>query len=103
MQLNFRAILWVFTTCLLLHINALAQPSSKISGDFAGTSFDAFVKEVEAQVPYHFYYNKKDLDSFTVNVKAVQLTVSDLLQKVFAGTHHRFAFDAQGNIFITQN
>lgn len=103
MQLNFRSILWVFAACLLIHTNGLAQQSSKISGDFSGLSFDAFVKEVEAQVPYHFYYNKKDLDSLTVNVKAVQLTVADLLQKVFAGTHYRYALDAQGNIFITQN
>lgn len=88
--------------CLVFTLVAAAQDKA-ISGEFYNIKFPDFVKQAEAGKTLHFYYNEAELDSFTVNVKLVDQTITAALQQIFAHTDFRFSIDAINNIFITKN
>ena len=53
--------------CLSIALPALTQ-TKKITGQFNKVPFPAFVKQVEAESVYHFYYDSNALDSFVLNI-----------------------------------
>jgi len=82
MQKGFRLL----GMALLLATTALAQSDKHFTESFSSLRFDAFVQKIEATSAYHFYYNEKALDSFTVNVNASNNTLPELLQQLFQNT-----------------
>nr|WP_251046957.1 TonB-dependent receptor [Hymenobacter sp. ISL-91] len=74
-----------------------------VTGDFERVPFSQFVREVETQTEARFYYDAAaPPDSFRVSVRARELTLPALLERVFAGTPYRFAVASDRRVFITQ-
>ncbi len=94
--------------CLFLVIilsfcqRAAAQKATPISGDFSNYSFPQFVAEMEIRTGCHFYYDAAEMDSFPVNIKADQETLSQLLDRLFEKTLFHYAIDTTGRVFITR-
>ena len=74
----------------------------KIQGEFNQLSLPEFFSRLEKQVPYKFYYDAAQLDSFSVQVTAHDQTLEQLLTQAFKGTDVVFSIDAEGNVFIAR-
>ena len=72
-----------------------------ISGDFTNTTFKKFIKEVEAQSKYFFYYDAAVLDSLPVKIAVSGKPLSTLLAEIFEGTGYYFGIDEGLKVFIT--
>ncbi|SDY40592.1 TonB-dependent receptor [Hymenobacter psychrophilus] len=80
----------------------LAPPAKTVTGDFTRVPFGQFVRELETQTDYRFYYDATaPPDSFRVSLAARALPLATVLQRVFEGTPYRFALTADGRAFIT--
>lgn len=74
-----------------------------INGEFYNTRFADFVKQIEANNLYHFYYDETKLDSFIINIKIVDEPITKALQLIFNNTVYHYSIDASNHIFITKN
>lgn len=78
------------------------SPANKLSGMYAGLSFDRFVDRVEAETSYRFYYKGADVEALSVNL---QLTNSDLrptLDQIFEGKGITYVIDKSNQVWITK-
>src|SRR6266404_6308371 len=95
--------LW-FIFLLLLPSVVFSQEGNtdKIIGDFKGLTPVQFFDKLEKQVPYKFYYDTAQLDSFNVQITAKGETLTDFLTEAFKGTDIHFSIERNKNIFITK-
>lgn len=74
--------------------------SKLYSVDFKQAKINDIVKDLEAKSSYRFYYDLSKLDSLSISVNATQLTINDLLKKIFETT--KVSFIIRNNyIFLT--
>ncbi len=94
-----------FITCLCCFAIAAVTTAqeTRINGDFYNIKFPQFVKQVEANTAYHFYYDEAALDSFTVNIKLVDQPLPDALKQIFSNTDFQFSIDALSHVFIAKD
>jgi hypothetical protein len=76
--------------------------TEKIEGDFKGLTLVQFFNKLENQVPYQFYYDAVQLDSFRIELTAKGETLPELLKEAFKGTDIHFSVDGHKNVFITR-
>jgi hypothetical protein len=76
---------------------------TRINGEFYNTKFDQFVKQVEINNMYHFYYDEADLGSFVINIKIVDQPITEALKLIFNNTSYRYSIDEANHVFITKN
>jgi hypothetical protein len=88
---------------LFLAGNSYAQNTAekKISIRLDSARFDDFVKQVETQTGYYFYYEKSRFDSLTLDLNVKDLSIREALDQVFKGSEFEYAIDAQKRIYIT--
>ena len=89
--------------CFILIVSHVDAQSTNITGSFSHIKFPAFVERVEANTPYHFYYDHMQLDSFEVNINVQNKPLSEVLRSIFATTSFQFSVDAMNSIFVTKN
>ncbi|MBC7849870.1 MAG: TonB-dependent receptor [Chitinophagaceae bacterium] len=77
-----------------------AQKSDLITGNFESVRFYYFARTIESTTSYHFFYDPTTLDSLTVNTKANNSPLADLLTDILKPTNLHFAIDKSGNVFI---
>ena len=82
--------------------SARKRSDKKIEGDFSGLTMSAFFLKLEKQVPYKFYFDAGQLDSFTVQIIAHGQTFPELLKEAFKGTDIHFSIDPDRNVFIVR-
>jgi hypothetical protein len=100
---NYRLLLALFFL-ILHHSFAFSQASGyKIVDSFNNVTLVEFFSRLEKKVPYKFYYQKTELDSFLLRLEVNGLTLPGVLEKAFTGTDIYFAIDEMsGNIYITR-
>lgn len=86
--------------CCMLTLTSVAQ-EQRVSGNFQSVRFSNFVQRVEQMSTYRFYFDEKLLDSFTVNVTASNITITELLQKAFDQSPYHFTISAN-KVYITR-
>lgn len=79
---------FVSCICLLVLVSlgegAFAQQQeSRITGLFAGITFDRFAELVEKDTRYRFIFKKEDVANFTVNLQANGDKLEDVLGILF--------------------
>ncbi|WP_297336825.1 TonB-dependent receptor [Algoriphagus sp.] len=84
------------------HQSLQAQQRQKISGFFAGISFDRFTERIEESSDYRFVYDQEQLAQTTVNLQAEDSDLADLLETIFSGTDFKFSIADDHRVFITQ-
>ncbi|MEQ9441371.1 MAG: TonB-dependent receptor [Cyclobacteriaceae bacterium] len=73
----------------------------RVSGNFAGITFDEFAREIEAKTDYHFYFDSLQVDTLTVRLQADNALLPELLRELFLNTDFHYAIDKQKHVFIT--
>ena len=64
--------------------------------------FKDFVKQVELQSGYYFYYDAVRFDSLTLDLDVKDLTIKAVLDQVFKGSDFTYAIDSQKRVYITE-
>src|SRR4051812_3168497 len=72
-------LIFVFTT-------ASAQKSNTVTGNFSAATFESFVKSIEEQTNFKFYYDHLQTDSLSITVNASNDSISKVLDLAFTGT-----------------
>nr|WP_317170489.1 TonB-dependent receptor [Hymenobacter terrestris] len=78
------------------------QPAKTITGNFEQVPFRQFVRELEIQTDYRFYFEAgTPPDSFRVSVRVSEQPLKRVLEQVFDGTPYRFALTNDYRVFLT--
>ncbi len=81
----------------------LSFDGKTVSGTVTGLSFQNFVKVIEKNSEYYFYYNQADTDSVFVTASVTKKSLPSFLNQLFQDTDLKYAIDAQNRIFITKD
>lgn len=73
-----------------------------VTATLRSADIDEFVRVVEQQTDYRFYYNRGQFDSFAVTITVNATPVQELLKTVFLYTDFQASFDNERNIFLTK-
>lgn len=90
---------------LLMNTRVCSQEPGdvKITENFEEVRLADFFGRLEQKVPYKFYYDPLQIDSFTLRLTVKELTLEQVLQEAFKGTDLRYSIDAgYKNIYITR-
>ncbi|MBE7170663.1 MAG: TonB-dependent receptor [Williamsia sp.] len=82
----------------------LGQEKSRlVSGDFSGLTMQEFVRRLETQTPYHFYYTSSQFDSIRINLSVQAQPLDKVLAAALpADSAFQVAIDETDNVFITK-
>ncbi|HEV9038202.1 MAG TPA: TonB-dependent receptor, partial [Puia sp.] len=83
-------------------INAQAQQTKRVTGNFEGYSFSRLMARLEALTGYHFFYDPADVDSLSIDLNVNNATVPQILDQIFQNTDFHYAIDPAGRVFITR-
>ncbi len=95
---------FLFVLFTIFHSTSSAQSKSDslITGDFKELKIDQFVRELESQIAFHFYYDEKQFDSIRITVSADHQPLPKVLQLAFANSGIYYSIDQRGNIFLVK-
>lgn len=82
--------------------SAQQQDSNLITGSFHEISFREFIKKIEAQTTFHFYYEPGQFDSTVVTISINNAHLPSVLDKVFSNTNWFYTIDKDNEVFITK-
>jgi hypothetical protein len=95
--------LCIIAVCSASFASSALSQTNTISGQFYKITFPVFVKQVEAENVYHFYYDTTALDSFVLNITLKDQPLFNALQQIFNNTDFKFSIDPMNHVFITKN
>jgi CarboxypepD_reg-like domain/TonB-dependent Receptor Plug Domain len=93
----------VFVFSLLsLAMPAVGQTTEPVSGNFEQAKFDDFIKAVESQTSYHFYYDRRQFDSLKITANYERVDISTVFDTLFRYTDYHYLIDSASHIFLTK-
>lgn len=102
MKNGFCLILSFIVLFACSRVSAQEQQNDLITGDFHDIPFGEFIKKLEAQTAYHFYYDPLAFDSITVTVTVKEVHLPAVLDKVLGSANCFYSIDKDNDIFITK-
>jgi hypothetical protein len=94
---------FIFCLILIFHFSSVTYAQDKkpelVTGDFRGLGINEFVRQVEAQTSYHFYYDPAIFDLVVINAEIKGLPLSEALDRIFANSEYSFSID-QNRVFL---
>ncbi|MBE9465299.1 carboxypeptidase-like regulatory domain-containing protein [Dyadobacter subterraneus] len=97
---NFTILICILFFSQLARGQNVAEPRITIHLDSA--RFNDFVKDVEKQTGYFFYYDAARFDSLTIDLDVKDQTIRTVLDQVFRGSDFTYALDAGKRVYITE-
>ena len=92
------ALLLTITSSFLSY----GQPAEPlISGNFQGLNVEQFVRRLEAQTPYRFYFDSAAVKHVLINLEVREQPLTSVLSQAFRPVGLQFAVDEERNVFIT--
>src|SRR5215472_2906874 len=91
--------------CIFCHAFSYAQvrTDTLVTGNFNNVKVEQFVRELESQTSFHFYYDPRQVDSIQVNVSVEKKPLEEVLELAFANSDIHFSIDQHHNIFLTKS
>ena len=90
------------SVCCLRQSFAQTEPEKKITMRLDSAKFHEFVKQVEAQTGYYFYYDASKFDSLALDLNVTNESLREVLDQVFKGSDFQYAVDAKKRVYITE-
>jgi hypothetical protein len=100
MRFIYRFVLLI-ACCCMSYLSYGQQAEPLLSGSFQNLSVERFVRQLEAQSPYRFYFDSAAVKKVSVNLTVQQQPLASVLSQAFGQTDLRFAVDAENHVFIT--
>lgn len=82
--------------------HAQKNKNELITGAFRSADIEEFVKAIETQTSYQFYYDRAQFDSFAVTITVNAMPLHELLTTVFLYTDFHASFDNEQHVFLTK-
>jgi hypothetical protein len=103
--MRLRHIIFTLSLSLILGESFSQEKSreEKITGIYAGISFERLVNQLESNTSYRFFFKNTDVQDLVVNLSARDNSIQQLLEGVFDNTNLRFSIDDQKRVFITKD
>jgi len=74
-----------------------------ITGDFKELKIERFIRELESQTGFHFYYDPNQFDSLQFNFSIKDQPLQKVLELAFSNTSFHFSIDQHNNVFLTKD
>ena len=102
--MKFKYLLFILSFSLITTSRSYAQTPGlpRVTGEYRNLSMDTFLRQLEQQTGYHFYYNVLQFDSMQVNLSLKDKPLQDALKTAFAGTGIAFSIDRENHVFINK-
>jgi hypothetical protein len=92
----------IFMLICLSSLGVSAQDNKTISGNFTNYTFPRLVREIEAQTPYHIFYDSAETDSLEINLAADRSTLQQVFDLVFKNTDIHYAIGNNNSVFVSK-
>lgn len=73
-----------------------------VTAAFRNADIDEFVRQVEQQTNYTFYYNHAQFDSFAVTITVDAMPLPELMKTIFLYTDFQASIDNEHHVFLTK-
>src|SRR5438477_1393514 len=94
----------LLTLFALTFLSSLAQENNPVvTGEFKELKIEPFIRQLEAQTRFHFYFDAAQFDSLQVNLSVRDQPLQKVLELVFNGTSFHFSIDQHDNVFLTKD
>src|ERR1700716_2740531 len=77
--------------------------NSLITGDFKELKIEGFIRELESQTGFHFYYDPNQFDNLQLNFSIKDQPLQKVLELAFNNTGFHFSIDQHNNVFLTRD
>src|SRR5436190_17731026 len=74
-----------------------------ITGDFKDLKIEPFVRELETQTGYRFYYDQRQFDSVQINLSVKDQPLAKVLSLAFDTARFHFSIDERNNVFLLRD
>lgn len=81
---------------------SFGQTQKTFNISLTNASFKELVTSIESQSSYRFFYDATKLDTTNINVNAISLPLTAILEDVFKNSKYNYAIDQQNRVFISQ-
>ncbi|WP_242920704.1 TonB-dependent receptor [Pontibacter liquoris] len=95
-------LIFTMVVCFARQAQAQQNTGVLVSGDFKQATLEEFARAVEAQTPYHFYFNPVATDSLSITLQVREQPLPAVLSRIFLNTPFQFAIDVGNRVFITK-
>lgn len=93
-----------FSAVVISISNVLSsQESMVIRQDFAGLSFEAFIKNIESIYPVKFFYSEEWIRDLTLENYGDKRMLNEILDTIFSGKSIYWYYTGSGNIILTKD
>ncbi|CAN5478058.1 carboxypeptidase-like regulatory domain-containing protein [soil metagenome] len=103
MKYSYSLIMGLIFTFCATDLYAQTKPHGLITGSFDSTKIDAFVKALESQTDYRYYYIPTDFDSVTFSFSVKEQLLAEVLALAFTDKNLFFSIDAANHVFLTKD
>src|SRR5881394_2170585 len=99
----FYFLLAVLFSLFYTGLSAQEKTDTLVTGDFKEMKIEQFVRELEAQTGFHFFYISNQFDSLQITVSAKEQPLKKVLELAFANTSFHFSIDQRKNVFLIKD
>jgi len=93
----------ILALLLIVYASANSQEKHLVKWDYQGQSLSGFISRCESEFPsVRFFFNEEWIRGITLGKYQGELTITDLLDSLFAGMQIYYYADNSGNIVITK-
>ena len=71
--------------------------------EYDGLKWEEFVKKVESQLNYRFFYNKSEIPEFSIKIASGIKSLKELLEFNLKQLKIKISVDKFGNVFLTRD
>ena len=84
-------------------LSAQEKTDTLVTGDFKEIKIEQFVRELETQTGFHFYYISNQFDSLQINLSVKEQPLKKVLELAFVNTSFHFSIDQRKNVFLIKD
>lgn len=100
-----RKIYFLLLSCwhlLPLAVSGQTPQEPRLTIKLESARFSDFIRLLESQTDYYFYYDPARFDSLSLDLDVADLTFTEVLDVVFKGSEFEYAVDKNKRVFITE-
>jgi len=96
-------LLTVLSSFFYARLCAQEKTDTLVTGDFKEMKIEQFVRELEGQTGFHFYYISNQFDSVQINLSVKEEPLKKVLELAFVNTSFHFSIDQRKNVFLIKD
>src|SRR3569832_1182277 len=95
--------LLLFVCAILSFVIASAQkkPPTKVNIDVKNGDINSIATQLEKQADIKFFFDPEDFNAIRFSIAGQQLTLTQILDKIFTGTDYHYTF-FKSNVILTK-